>query len=205
MLSRSRAARGSGRSPGPGAARPPCKGDPFTTNPPRSRPPEGAEASEIDIRPMCDVQDSFKRWTAARRRIEFTLALLPYVFLYRVRIALVRLGRIAPVLAQRAPLPQEIPVAVELDLHLPEARLLLVARLAVLEEAVLLGDQRFDVGENRCIFCGLGHGFSSVNLPSGGRPRTGTRRASRPRRSTPRAGSRSRRRRARRRPRAPRA
>src|SRR5712691_556172 len=135
----------------------------------------------------------------------FTLALLPYVFLYRVRIALVRLGRIAPVLAQRAPLPQEIPVAVELDLHLPEALLLLVAQLAVLEEAVLLGDQRFDVGENRCIFCGLGHGFSSVNLPSGGRPRTGTRRASRPRRSTPRAGSRSRRRRARRRPRAPRA
>src|SRR6266705_923325 len=110
----------------------------------------------------------------------FTLALLPYVFLYRVRVAL--------------------------DLHLPEARLLLVAQLAVLEEAVLLGDQRFDVGENRCIFCGLGHGFSSVNLPSGGgRPRTGTRRASRPRRSTPRAGSRSRRRRARRRPRAPRA
>src|SRR5713101_1554157 len=136
----------------------------------------------------------------------FTLALLPYVFLYRVRIALVRLGRIAPVLAQRAPLPQEIPVAVELDLRLPEALLLLVAQLAVLEEAVLLGDQRFDVGENRCIFCGLGHGFSSVNLPSGGgRPPTGTRRASRPRRSTPRAGSRSRRRRARRRPRAPRA
>src|SRR5713101_4946847 len=100
----------------------------------------------------------------------FTLALLPYVFLYRVRIALVRLGRIAPVLAQRAPLPQEIPVAVELDLHLPEARLLLVAQLAVLEEAVLLGDQRFDVGENRCIFCGLGHGFSSVNLPFRRRP-----------------------------------
>src|SRR3989441_13174063 len=136
----------------------------------------------------------------------FTLALLPYVFLYRVRIALVRFGRIAPVLAQRAPLPQEIPVAVELDLHFPEALLLPVAQLAVLEEAVLLGDQRFDVGENRCIFCGLGHGFSSGNLPCGGGwPRTGTRRASRPRRSTPRAGSRSRRRRARRRPRAPRA
>jgi len=45
--SRSRAARGSGRSPGPGAARPPCKGDLFTTNPPDRAPPEGAEASEL--------------------------------------------------------------------------------------------------------------------------------------------------------------
>jgi hypothetical protein len=57
----------------------------------------------------------------------FTPALLPYVFLYRFRIALVRFGRIAPVLAQRAPLPQEIPVAIELDLHLAEALLLLIA------------------------------------------------------------------------------
>src|SRR5437899_10283397 len=111
---------------------------------------------------MCAVQDSFKRWTAAGRRIEFTLALLSYVFLYRVRIALVRLGRIAPVLAQRAPLPQGIPVAVELDLHLPEALLLLVARLGVLEEAALLGDPRFGGGANRCSSCRLCSGFSSA-------------------------------------------
>src|SRR5438132_7040139 len=37
---------------------------------PDRAPPEGAEANEIDIRPMCDVQESFKHWTAARRRID---------------------------------------------------------------------------------------------------------------------------------------
>src|SRR5436190_21290023 len=91
---------------------------------------------------------------------------LPNVFLHGVGIALARLGRVAPELTQRASLAQEIPVAIELCLHLDETLLLLVAQLAMIEEAMLLGDQRFDVGENRCITAGLGHGFSwkTINI-----------------------------------------
>src|SRR5947209_4598869 len=83
--------------------------------------------------------------------------------------SLMRLGCVAAEFAQRASLAQEIPVAVELALDLGQALLLLIARLAVLEEAVLLGDERLDVGENGCILFGLGH----INLLCcAGRPRT---------------------------------
>src|SRR5207253_10842445 len=44
---------------------------------PDRAPPEGAEANEIDIRPMCAVQDSFKHWTAARRRIDYPIRECP--------------------------------------------------------------------------------------------------------------------------------
>src|SRR5260221_3423398 len=46
------------------------------TRPDRA-PPEGAEASEMDIRPMCAVRDSFKHWTAARRRIDYPIRECP--------------------------------------------------------------------------------------------------------------------------------
>src|SRR5712671_4374837 len=46
------------------------------TRPDRA-PPEGAEASEIDIRPMCAVRDSFAHWTAARRRIDYPIRECP--------------------------------------------------------------------------------------------------------------------------------
>src|SRR5205814_9103590 len=98
-----------------------------------------------------------------------------YVFLHRVGIALARLGRVAPELTQRASLAQEIPVAVELGLYEGEALLLLVIQLAVIEKAMLFGDQRLDVGENRCIVAGHGHGFSRKTTSVVGSIRSGAR------------------------------
>ena len=38
---------------------------------------EGAQGGEINRRPMCTVQDSFKHWTAARRRIDYRICECP--------------------------------------------------------------------------------------------------------------------------------
>ena len=52
--------------------------DLFTTRLASIAPAEGcARWNEINIRPMCAVQDSFKHWTAARRRIDYPIRECP--------------------------------------------------------------------------------------------------------------------------------
>src|SRR3954465_13907293 len=65
--------------------------------------------------------------------------------------------------------------------------LLFGRQLAALEELVLLADQVLDVREDRSILFGGRHASARARR-RGGSPRTGTRHAVPPRRSTPRAG-----------------
>src|SRR3954467_15475437 len=83
------------------------------------------------------------------------------VLLHHVRIARMRLRRIAAELAQRAALAQQIPALIELGLHLREALAFLGRELATLEQAVLFADEVLDMREYGCVLFRLDHGCSS--------------------------------------------
>src|SRR5882672_4194815 len=107
--------------------------------------------------------DPSKRTTMFAPRYSSTLPFTSVsadVFLHDVGRAHVRLGGLVPGFAQRAPLAQQIPALVELDLDVGEALALRRGGLGVLEQLVLFGDQAFYMSQYARFLCFVFHGDS---------------------------------------------
>ena len=69
-----------------------------------------------------------------------------------------RLGRIAAGLAQRAPLTQQVPALIQLDLHVSQAFAAFWSEGSLLEKPVLFSHQALDMGEHGLVLVMFFHG-----------------------------------------------
>ena len=70
-----------------------------------------------------------------------------------------RLGRISAGFAQRAPLTQQVPALIQLDLHVSQAFAAFRSKRPLLEKPVLFGHQALNMGEYGWVLARFFHGI----------------------------------------------
>ena len=114
----------------------------------------GASTGKVCARRAWSVGDTGSAIATAAPAVTFSADVLLDDF----RRPGVRLGRISAGFAQRAPLTQQVPALIELDLHVRQAFAAFRCKRLLPEKPVLFGHQALDMGEHGLVLVMFFHG-----------------------------------------------